>query len=337
MAEFNLQTLARYPFLPQAKDYVSSLNMTLDEIQRDPLYGGSFELGKKRVIDGILGRISLNLDDRIQQELSILSFAVARILSALTGNRTIIRRYAAGEAENAHHLLLSEEEPIIRRLMEAMDIKIKENKVPFQQYLKLTKDIAGNSPEWKLVNREMNSGMVKLRNSEPLILLREAIKLRIMEPPNLLGIPPWFKETAKWLNSTQQPRTEFRVDRVREDAIPPCISAMLSGLEAGNASHNSMFILGTFFIGLGLPVNEVVRIFSRFPRFDEEKTRYQLEFLAGGKSTTRYSCPTCAKIKSYGLCVRDCGVKHPLQYYRNRIMKGGNQAIEKKEDSGARI
>jgi len=319
MTEFNIPLLGKYPFLPQAKEYVSSLNMTLDDIQKHPIYGGSFEQGKQRVVDGIQGRINVNLDDKIQQELSILSFAIARILSALTENRTIIRKYSASEADNAYNLLLSEDSAVLNKIMKEMNLEIKENKIKFQQYLSLTKDLARNDAKWKLVNREMNSGTVKLEKSEPLLLLKESIKLKIMEPPKLTGIPPWFRETAKWLNSTQQPHTEFKVDKVTEDAVPPCISAMLSGLEAGNASHNSMFILGTFFIGLGLPVDEVVKIFSRFPRFDEEKTRYQLEFLAGEKSTTKYSCPVCAKIKSYGLCVRDCGVKHPLQYYRDKV------------------
>jgi len=321
MAEFSIEALGKYPFLPQAKDHVSSLNMTLDEIQKHPLYGGSYELGKQRVVEGIQGRININLTNKISRELSILSFAVARILSALTANRTIIRRYAAGEADLAHKFLGSEDSAVLGRIMEEMDLEIKDSKIPFQRFLELTTDLARNSPKWKLVNRGMNSGMVELRNSEPLILLREAIKLRVMEPPNLTGIPPWFKETAKWLNSTQQPHTDFKVDRVKEDAVPPCVSAMVSGLEAGNASHNTMFILGTFFVGLGLPVDEVVKIFSRFPRFDEEKTRYQLEFLAGEKSTTKYSCPTCAKIKSYGLCKGECGVKHPLQYYRDGVRK----------------
>ena len=321
MAEFSIEALGKYPFLLQAKDHVSSLNMTLDEIQKHPLYGGSYELGKQRVVDGIQGRININLTNKISRELSILSFAVARILSALTANRTIIRRYAAGEADLAHKFLGSEDSAVLSRIMKEMDVEIKEKRIPFQRFLELTKDLTRNSPGWKLVNRGMNSGMVELRNSESLILLREAIKLKVMEPPNLTGIPPWFRETAKWLNSTQQPHTDFKVDRVKEDAVPPCVSAMLSGLEAGNASHNSMFILGTFFVGLGLPVDEVVKIFSRFPRFDEEKTRYQLEFLAGEKSTTKYSCPTCAKIKSYGFCKRECGVKHPLQYYRASVRK----------------
>ena len=321
MAEFSLEALGKYPFLPQAKDHVSSLNMTLDEIQKHPIYGGSYELGKQRVVEAIQGSINISLEDKIQQEQSILSFAVARILSALTANRTIIRRYAQGEADLAYKFLGSEDPAVLGEIMKEMDLVIKDNKIPFQRFLGLTTDLARNSPQWKLVNRGMNSGMVELRDSESLILLREAIKCKIMEPPNLAGIPPWFKETAKWLNSTQQPHTDFKVDRVKEDAVPPCISAMLSGLAAGNASHNSMFILGTFFVGLGLPVDEVVKIFSSFPRFDEEKTRYQLEFLSGEKSTTKYSCPTCAKIKSYGFCKRECGVKHPLQYYRASVRK----------------
>jgi DNA primase large subunit len=105
---------------------------------------------------------------------------------------------------------------------------------------------------------------------------------------------------------------------------------MLSLLESGGASHNVMFILGTYFTHLGLSVDEAVELFRRSPHFSEEKTRYQLEFLAGENGGTRYSCPNCGKIKSYGLCEWDCGVKHPLSYGRRGNAKGNrSQGVPK--------
>jgi DNA primase large subunit len=96
----------------------------------------------------------------------------------------------------------------------------------------------------------------------------------------------------------------------------------MASLENGTISHNERFIIATFYIGAGLNIDGLLKVFSRFPNYNEEKTRYQLEFLTGEKGATKYNCPSCAKIKSYGLCKAECEVKHPLSYYlKNRRMR----------------
>ena len=108
MEEFDLEKLARYPFLKDAKNYVASLNLTLAEIQKHPVYSASVDLGRQRVQDALNGRIKTDMKDKISQELGILSYAVARILVNLTGNRAVISRYASAEAENSYLFLRNE-------------------------------------------------------------------------------------------------------------------------------------------------------------------------------------------------------------------------------------
>jgi len=313
----DLETIAKYPFLREAKDYVSSLNLTLEEIEDHPVYSSAVEMGRQRVLDALNGRIKTDLSDRISRELTILSYVIARILVNLIADRRIIFRYATAEARNAYEFMRNESEHVLRVIKEDINFRLDGNRMDFAHYLKLSKDLAG--PEWRLVNRIMSSGMVEIKKHEVPILLREAIRLKIMEPIDVKGVPENFRRMAKGLRTVtiEAPR-EIKIKEVNKGAIPPCISELLNSLEAGDISHNGMFILGTFFINLGLKVDDVVKIFSVYPKFNEEKSRYQIEFLAGDRGGTRYSCPTCAKIKSYGLCVSECGVKHPLQYYRNR-------------------
>ena len=314
----DLETIAKYPFLKDAKDYVSSLNLTLEEIENHPIYSSAVEMGRRRVLDALNGRINMDLSDKISRELAILSYVIARILVNLTANGRVIFRYATAEARNAYEFLRNESDDVLRVIKEDVDFRQDGNRMDFAQYLKLSKNLT--DPEWRLVNRIMSSGRVEIKKYEIPILLREAIKLKIMEPIDVKGVPENFRRIAKQLRAVTigAPR-EINVKEVNKGAIPPCISEMLNSLEAGEISHNGMFILGTFFIGLGLKVDDVVRIFSVYPKFNEEKSRYQIGFLAGDRGGTRYSCPTCAKIKSYGLCVSECGVKHPLQYYRDNI------------------
>lgn len=322
MTEFDLDLISKYPFLRKSKEYVASLSLSLLDMQKHPLYSAGINLGKQRVLDALNGRINLDLSSRISKELAVLSYAIARILVNLTGNRMIISRYAETEAEYAYKFLINDKKEFVDKIKRDLGLGMNNNKIKFQDYLRLSSNLAKHNPDWKLSTRILDSGLVKLNENDSPALLKEAIRLRILEPVNLSGIPENFRETAKWINSTVVGTAkEIEIEKVDKDALPPCISAMLVSLESGNASHNSMFIIATFFTNLGLKVDDVVRIFSKSPKFSEEKTRYQLEFLSGERGGTKYTCPTCAKIKSYGLCVAECEVKHPLQFYRGKAKR----------------
>lgn len=330
MEEFDLEKLAKYPFLKEAKDYVVSLNLTLIEIQKHPIYSACIDLGRQRVQDALNGRINLDMKDKISQEISILSYAIARILVNLTGNKSIISRYAAIEAENSYQFLRNEKKESLKEIMQDLNLDFSRDRIHFSEYLRLCTNLVRLDAKWKLVNRVINQGYVEIEEVGIPILLREAIRLRIMEPVDLKGIPNEFRKISKGFSTTflRTPR-EIEIGEVEEEALPPCIKNIIASLESGQSKHNEMFILGTFFLGLGLNVDDVIKIFSVYPGFNEDKARYQLEFLAGEKSSTRYSCPSCSKIKSYGLCKAECNVKHPLQYYRSHAKKTRIKKLEK--------
>jgi DNA primase large subunit len=318
MKEFNLEKLTKYPFLKEAKEYVASLGLTLGEIRTHQVYSESVELGRQRVHDALKGEVHLNQRDRLSQELCILSYAVARIIVNLTKNKAVISRYASVEAENIYGFLVDEKGEVLKEVMLDLNLGLDRNRMRYPKYLRLSTNLARSKAKWMLVNRIMDKGYVRVDESEIPLLLREAVRLRVMEPVDVRGVPSEFREMAKGVGFIRN-QADVRIEQIRERALPPCITAMLASLESGSTSHNAMFILGTFFLGLGLDVDDVVKIFSRHPRFNEEKTRNQLGFLSGEKSSTRYNCPSCSKIKSYGLCKKECGVKHPLKYYRNNV------------------
>jgi DNA primase large subunit len=223
-------------------------------------------------------------------------------------------RYAVSEARAAYESFKDSEDDR-KRLMDDMKLEFKGGTIDLTEYLKLVERIAKNDCKWLLVNRRADDGRVVVEEPERKELLAEKIMLKVASLLELKRIPPEVARMAKEFKTAFSSATEVKLDgELTAEGTPPCIGNILALLESGQATHNMMFILGTYLAGLGLPEDRIVGVFSKSPSFDEGKTRYQLKFLTGERGSTKYSCPSCSKIKSYGLCRQDCGVKHPLQY-----------------------
>jgi DNA primase large subunit len=193
------------------------------------------------------------------------------------------------------------------------------DRISYVEYLKLTRTLVVKDSGWKLVNRIMHDGVVELKEGDKKELLAEKIRLRVLSPVDVKLAPAQVISTAekikKMLSAVSSEPSE---NDVSDEANPPCIKNMLFMLKSGNTTHAMMFILGTYFAGKELPEDKIVELFSAFPSFDEKKTRYQLKFLLGERGRTKYNCPSCSKIKSYGLCNGACGIKNPLQYKKRK-------------------
>jgi len=321
----DLEKLARYPFLKDAREYVSSIRINLAEIHNHPLYSDAIEGSKQRIKDRMNLKPSVIPEEKLPRELSILSYAIARILINFIGNRQLLYKYASGEAESAYSFLLKEtnRKAIQEEVSKDLSFDPKGGKMHYTEYLRVSANLSKQDPRWKLVNKAMDTGYVPVDESETLILLREVIRLKVLEPIDTKTIPDTLKKAANEIAGLYiRKPDDVKIDQLNENAVPPCLKSMMASLENGNISHNERFIIATFYIGAGLNIDGLLKVFSRFPNYNEEKTRYQLEFLTGEKGATKYNCPSCAKIKSYGLCKAECEVKHPLSYYlKNRRMR----------------
>jgi DNA primase large subunit len=101
---------------------------------------------------------------------------------------------------------------------------------------------------------------------------------------------------------------------------------LLAKTQAGeNVPHQARFALTAFLHTLGLSANEIIKIFSQCPDFDERKSLYQIEHITGKISGKEYTPPECATMKSYGLCTEPDALcqldwmTHPLKYYRAKL------------------
>ena len=100
---------------------------------------------------------------------------------------------------------------------------------------------------------------------------------------------------------------------------------ILSAIQSGeNVPHMGRFALVAYLHSLKLSTNDILKLFSSAPDYEEDKTRYQVEHITGDSSSTSYKAPGCDKMRTYGICPTDkmddlCKkIHHPLSYYSKR-------------------
>ena len=107
---------------------------------------------------------------------------------------------------------------------------------------------------------------------------------------------------------------------------------ILSNIQSGeNVPHMGRFALVAFLNSLKLDTNDILKMFSTAPDYEEERTRYQVEHITGSISSTKYKPPGCDKMRTYGICPVEmidylCKKKrHPLSYYKAKWTQEKNK------------
>lgn len=327
--------LALYPFVSEASRYVDSLNFSPDRLITSRALESARIRGTDRVIQSLAGNIekpSFVASDEGKVLTELLSYPFARILVSCIDDQYLTRRYALAEAKASYELLKKESLDLLRYLGEDFSISATTDdthlNLHFTDYLKLASPL--KELEWKLVNRRMDHGHVRIAKENYARLLQEAIRKRILNglpinvPPHMCG--QCEDNLTVIRDILQKQKDDFDIGGFREvdnELFPPCIVHAIGNVRNGiNLAHSMRFAMTSFLVAVGMSVNEVVDLFNVSPDFDEEKTRYQIEHIAGS-SGTQYTPPSCSTMKTYGncqgadeLCKR---IQHPLTYYRRKV------------------
>lgn len=326
---------AKYPFTAEAARYVSGLGLQIQDLVADE-YSAILDRAEKRIEDAITSaKISPEWQDR---EVEILSFPTAIMLVSIIGDDRLRRRYALAESKRAYEILRNDAPAKIIEIAEnTFGWKIKqaektiedEYALHFMNYLRNATSI--HEPEWKLTNRILSSGYVYLTKDETSRLLLEEIQRKILDrsKKTTTEIPSALAQRIEKIKRMIEARKGYmgiEVPRVAVyTAMPPCIRNLYDALFAGrNISHMGRFTLTSFLVNVGVGEEEIVRTFKAATDFDEKKTRYQVEHIAGRRGGKRkYTPPRCETLKTHGVCVNPddlCKqIKHPLTYYRRRV------------------
>lgn len=334
---FTKNDLAKYPFLKEASEYVKKLNLKIEDLTK-PEYAKILERAEERVEEAILYTL---IDRKLRnEEIEILSFPVAIMLTVATEDRFIKKRYALAEAKQAYEDL--KQEPKERIFAFASNfgwnltlnedfISSFEFKLSFSDYLKNVTYL--RDTKWKLVNRLLSKGSVYLTRNETARLLSEEVRKHVEKLLDIKELPHFpariidAAERIKKLSIEKIGKAEMEgfPKAIVQAAFPPCMNALYQSFVSGrHLSHVSRFALTAFLINIGMAPEKVVELFKSFSDYSERMTRYQVEHIAGERgSRTRYIPPRCETLKTHGVCTNPdeiCRkIRHPLGYYRRRI------------------
>jgi len=99
----------------------------------------------------------------------------------------------------------------------------------------------------------------------------------------------------------------------KEGDLPPCVLRIIENMSS-NPSHTERWFLAVFLINYGFNDEEILKIFSEAPNYNEKKTKYFLEHIR----KKRYLPYSCSSLKSFGICVAECKVRNPLSYGKKK-------------------
>ncbi|MCS7374104.1 MAG: DNA primase large subunit PriL [archaeon GB-1867-097] len=341
--ELTREDLAKYPFCREAAKYVKDVGLDLQDLFK-PGYRVILERAVKRVRAAIeLGKINTDLSD---VDVELLSYPASLFILSIIAEPPLYRRYAVAEAKRIYEELKLEDDLKVKYLAESnfkWNVKIMGLglfELHFQDYLKIAPSF--RALNWKLVNRDLSSGWVKVSRGELSRLISEMVKLSIVgkseSTVSNLELPESFRKTVDELRRLYEGyRRVFSFEEeykgpVVEEAFPPCIRRILSSLLKGESlPHMARFALTSFLVNVGKSVDDIVSLFNLTADFSENITRYQVEHIAGFRgSRKKYTPPSCSTLRTFGLCFPEddlCRrVKHPLMYYKLKVKGRGRKS-----------
>lgn len=358
--------LLKYPFTDEAAAHIREIGYSLGAIvsSRGEFYENVRQRARERIIQCMLeGEITRPASpeeaeseavQRLLQkdyqegvaEIELLSYPLSRVMLACIDDNFLIRRYALAEAKTSSTDLQRESIQYIVRFARGFDIDARSHgesiEVHFTDYVGPASGI--RDPRWKLVNKSLRGGWVELSKREFVRLLEEEIRRHVLQLPREVdpglceSLEPYLEEIRAVLEDTRGEMTED-LGEVQREGFPPCIDHMIQEVAKGaNLAHSARFALTSFLLHVGMSIDEVLGVFAASPDYDEERTRYQVEHIAGAHGGTQYTPPMCTTMNTYGNCIgrnKLCQhINHPLTYYRikKRDLKKEGSEEDSKED-----
>jgi DNA primase large subunit len=330
-----LLTLAKYPFLKDSKNYVKDNDISIEELLNDPLYERARIIGIER-LDNAFKKSDVGNRSIVSETdciMEILSYPIARMITVCIGDVFFKRRYSLSEAIHAYKNLINESSSFQLQVSKEFNLDVRSNdntgklSIYFTNYLH-------NAPtrysRWKMINREMIKGYISITQKELVRLIQEALRNRINaeldeKECNKTIYNAFFNDIKRIQNKVLLHRKKVEaapIGKLEIEKLPPCMKDILSSIQSGeNVPHMGRFAIVAFLNSLKMSTNDILKLFSSAPDYEEEKTRYQVEHITGDTSTTSYSPPGCDKMRTYGICPTEkiddlCKIKrHPLNYY----------------------
>ncbi|QLG60983.1 DNA primase [Halorarum salinum] len=339
---------ARYPFFANAREAVREAGVDLATLvaERDP----AVERGRERVERALVeGTVASETPREWEVREELLSYPLARILVSLLDSPAAVEKYAGAEALTAHERFTADvarEGPpdpsrvdldALFREFDLADRTRPENppagapepqwfRLGVGAYLEYVDPRWGD--EWRLVNRELADGEVRVPREGLFRVLREAVEARVADGLPFEGVDGDLAaeledEIADLRDLLAERATVADFDVVAPEHFPPCLARLLDRARAGEADEfdpQERFALLSFLAGLNLDVEGVVTLTEG--GFAPDDVAAEFASLRD-ESGAQYPPPSCETLGAYGVCENEGEHRreapHPLEFYARRL------------------
>lgn len=272
-----------------------------------------------RIIDTIKDPKNIDFQENKESYL----YPVAKLL--LSKKPSVLKKFAEKERERVLNMLKSlDPEDIFSVFLDVFDCYYDEEYfyVDVLEYIRKTDGLNKRAVyEGNVIIRKYHENKSLKKVSEDVIeSICDHVYLLLKDP--IKEVPSEFQNYVSMFNNLffdeVKEITRFPLDL---NKLPPCIKKIYFDLVNGeNVPHMARFVIATFFINIGVEKEKIVDLFRNQENFNEKRTIYHIEYLMGERGCgKRRMCPNCDKIKEYGLCISNCGVKNPLVLYKRNI------------------
>lgn len=333
--------LAKYPFLSQARKYIVKLELDIKDMATIATVR---DLAKHRVYSSFDLIPKTPKKANRDYETEIISYTLALLYLSEINDDKLTQRFASSEANKVNFYLKKEKnkEVIFEIAKEFGWIPIQVNdakstviSIHFTTYLKMTsRGRLSHNTTWQLKGRSIKNGQVQVNPKELARLLQEEVNNHLtisIEKNTKQKIPNLPFEIQKDIDELsaeyqkRKPQFEKIIVEVQatESEYPPCISSLIGRATNGqHLSHVERFTMVTYLLHQGVEIDSIVNLFSKVSDFKEEKTRYQIENLAGqrGGIIKPYVTYNCATLQTHNVCPYPndpiCNfIRNPLTYH----------------------
>ena len=316
MAE-GLDFALKYPFTSGAKAALGAIELN----------GRIVELAVARIKKALGGDRSARLllhDAEKKEELA--AYAAARMILGALRNSYITNSFALNESKRVSDLLKKEDGATVELVASEFGIKTSGEGKRLALDLPTYLMYSTRNPHYRLMNRRLLSGMVEINYDEKIRLIEEAVRKRIEEIPLVKDPPPMIKAAGARLVE-ELPKTGAHAPiAVKEGDHPPCIARLMEEMNKHqNLPHQARLFLATYLISIGMGEDQITKMFSMLPDFNEKVTRYQVGHIA----RRGYSVPACSTVMTYGLCVAICRIGSPINWHG--LEEARKEALRKRD------
>ncbi len=315
----------KFPFLEKAKQVVKETGLSIDSIPEEVLNRAVLMVKASVFKKDYFPKISSSIE---LMKNEVLAFPVAKIIVSKMNSTSALDSFSELFSKNTFSFLSKEKNEKIIDF--ALSLKLRFDPLLDSETFASMKvidflKINFNSNQMKLVNKRVENGAVFLSKNDFLRVVSQKVFLIIRNslPVELDSTPKKILLKVKEINSDLEKNYSKKLissfyGPIKPEFFPPCMKELYSKLLNGeNIPHLARFAIASFLIQLGASEKQLIDLFRKTPNFNEKTTSYQVKRLISKKDS--FSSPSCAKLREYDLCVNDCSVKHPLQFYKNKL------------------